>query len=54
MSLISIFQPTSLTIDQPDLIDRGGFSRKEISRIQQIIQEHQVQLMEGWNEYFGR
>jgi len=31
----------------------GGFSRKEISRIQQIIQEHQFQLMEGWNEYFG-
>lgn len=31
----------------------GGFSRKELSRIQQIIQEHQMQLMEGWNEYFG-
>ena len=31
----------------------GGFSRNEIIRIQQIIQEHQIQLIEGWNEYFG-
>lgn len=31
----------------------GGFSRKEINRIQQIIEEHQIKLMEVWNEYFG-
>ena len=31
----------------------GGFSRNEIIRIQQIIQEHQIQLIEVWNEYFG-
>ena len=31
----------------------GGFSRKEISRIQQIVEDRQIQLMEGWNEYFG-
>jgi len=31
----------------------GGFSRKEIGRIQKIIQEHQNKLMEEWNEYFG-
>ena len=30
----------------------GGFNRREITQIQQIIQEHQTQLMEGWNEYF--
>ena len=31
-----------------------GFSRQEISRIQKIIQEHQRQLMEAWNDYFSR
>lgn len=31
----------------------GGFNRREITQTQQIIQEHQIQLMEGWNEYFN-
>ena len=31
----------------------GGFSRKEIGRIQKIIQDQQNKLMEAWNEYFG-
>lgn len=31
----------------------GGFSRIEINRIYKIIEEHQTQLMEAWNEYFG-
>ena len=31
----------------------GGFNRKEISRIQKIIQEYQGQLLEGWHDYFG-
>jgi hypothetical protein len=31
----------------------GGFSRKEINRIHQIIEEHHNQLVEGWHEYFG-
>ena len=35
------------------LQNSGGFNRTEIDRIQKIIQEYQVQLMEGWNEYFG-
>jgi len=30
-----------------------GFSRKEIRQMQQIIQENQIQLIKGWNEYFG-
>jgi len=38
----------------PIRLDRsGGFSRKEIGRIQKIILEHQNKLMEEWNEYFG-
>jgi hypothetical protein len=30
-----------------------GFRRKEINRIGQLIEEHQKQLLEGWNEFFG-
>ncbi|MDP2993000.1 MAG: DUF4160 domain-containing protein [Deltaproteobacteria bacterium] len=30
-----------------------GFNRNEISCIQKMVQEHQTQLMEAWNEYFG-
>jgi len=38
----------------PIRLDRsGGFSRKEIGRIQKTILEHQNKLMEEWNEYFG-
>ena len=31
----------------------GGFNRVEISRIHKIINEHQLQLLEAWDEYFG-
>jgi len=31
----------------------NGFSRSEISRIANIIGEHQRDIMEAWNEYFG-
>lgn len=30
----------------------GGFTRAELSRIHKIIRDHQIQLMEAWNEYF--
>jgi hypothetical protein len=29
-----------------------GFCRKEINRIQGIVEQHQEQLMESWNEFF--
>ena len=32
----------------------GGFSRLELKRIRVIIDENQQELMEAWNEYFGR
>ena len=32
----------------------GGFARREINRIHQLILEYQDQLVEGWHEYFGR
>ena len=40
-------------LDPIRLQNSGGFNRTEIGRIQKIIQEYQVQLMEGWNEYFS-
>jgi hypothetical protein len=29
-----------------------SFSRKEINKIQEIIEENQQQLLDSWNEYF--
>jgi hypothetical protein len=31
----------------------GGFKRKEISRIQNIVREHQGEILEKWYEYFN-
>ena len=32
----------------------GGFARREINRIHQLIEKRQDQLVEDWHEYFGR
>jgi len=40
-------------IDPVRLQNSGGFSRKEINQIQKIIQKHQINLRENWNEYFS-
>ena len=32
----------------------GGFTRREINRIHQLIEKHHAQLVEDWHEYFGR
>jgi hypothetical protein len=31
----------------------GGFKRKEVNRIRQLIEEHQQALLESWDEYFN-
>jgi len=31
----------------------GGFSRIEIVRIEKVVNDHRVELVETWNEYFG-
>jgi hypothetical protein len=36
------------------LQNSGGFNRGEINRILKILIEHQTQLTEAWNDYFGR
>jgi hypothetical protein len=30
-----------------------GFNRRQLSRIERIIEEHRLQLLEAWNEYFS-
>ena len=30
-----------------------GFNRKEINRIQKLVEEYQKQLLEGWHDFFN-
>jgi len=39
-------------LDPVRLQNSGGFKRKEISRIQDIVREHQGEILEKWHEYF--
>jgi len=39
---------------QPVSLARNlGFSPKELRRIQELVIQHQEQLLEAWNGYFG-
>ncbi|MCK4766530.1 MAG: DUF4160 domain-containing protein [Candidatus Aminicenantes bacterium] len=40
-------------LDPVRLQNSGGFKRKEISRIQDIVREHQGEILEKWHEYFN-
>lgn len=40
-------------LDPIRLQNSGGFNRSEINRILSIVIEHQIQLMEAWNDYFS-
>ena len=31
----------------------GGFNASELRRIQRIVEENEISLIEAWNEYFG-
>ena len=35
------------------LQNSGGFSRTEINRIQNLVEENRVALLERWNEFFS-
>ncbi len=41
-------------LDPIRLQSSGCFNRIEISKMHKIIKEHHSQLLEAWNEYFGR
>jgi hypothetical protein len=30
-----------------------GFSPRELRQVERLVEEHQTELMEAWNEYFG-
>ena len=40
-------------LDPVRLQSSGGFPRVEISKIARIVTDHQPELLEAWNEYFG-
>jgi hypothetical protein len=40
-------------LDPVRLQNSGGFKRKEISRIQNIVIEHHGEILEKWHEYFN-
>ena len=40
-------------IDPVRLQVSGGFSRHELLKIQNLVHEHQSQLVENWNEFFN-
>ena len=39
-------------LDPVRLQSSGGFARVEITRIEKLVNEHQSELLEAWNEYF--
>ena len=39
-------------LDPVRLQKSGGFSRIELARIQQLVSDDQLRLMEAWNAYF--
>ena len=40
-------------IDPVRLERSRGFSAKELRDIEKIVTDHQVQIREAWNDYFG-
>ena len=41
-------------LDPVRLQSSGGFRRTEIARILGIIKEYETDIVENWDEYFGR
>ena len=40
---------------EPVALERaGGFGRVELNAIAKLVQEHRVQFLESWYEFFGR
>ena len=40
-------------LNEPQLARNIGFSARELNRISRIVNEHQQELLEAWNGYFG-
>lgn len=39
-------------LDPVRLNRSGGFSRTEVGRIQKLVSDHRMELLEAWNAYF--
>ena len=40
-------------VEPVDLARNLGFNAKELRRLQSLVKEHQTELLEAWNGYFG-
>ncbi|MBI5863546.1 MAG: DUF4160 domain-containing protein [Planctomycetes bacterium] len=40
-------------LDPARLARSGGFSRKELRRIEALLRQHEAALIGAWNEHFG-
>ena len=40
-------------VDPVRLQDNGGFNRSELLKIQKMVEENIIRIMEAWNEYFN-
>ena len=40
-------------LDPVSLSANHGFNGRELTELGQLIEEHQVELVEAWNEYFN-
>lgn len=40
-------------LEPVDLARNMGFSAKELRRLQSLVTDHQTELLEAWNGYFG-
>jgi len=47
-------QTAKFWLDPVALARNLGYSAKELGRIERVLREHQNELREAWNGYFGR
>jgi hypothetical protein len=46
-------QSATFWLDPVSLARNPGFSAQELNKIQRLVQENEVELVEAWNEYHG-
>ncbi|MCB2184693.1 MAG: DUF4160 domain-containing protein [Desulfobulbaceae bacterium] len=57
-------EPMHVHIEKDDMIAKfwlvpvrlqvsGGFSRQEVAKLQRMVEENKMKLIEAWNDYFN-
>ena len=57
-------EPMHIHVEQDDMIakfwldpvrlqESGGFNRREVLKIQKILEKNKITLLEAWNDYFN-